>query len=109
MLMILSVDPWSDLSTKRRRIFSLRENIDVQDPRQPNLMLDSSILIEVVVETVLVIGDGTDHADHQSARTDGMNSTSRSKISMFPEKTCVFFVDTYGILDVDCVPVVPYI
>jgi len=61
MLMILRIDPRSDLSPKRRRVLSLRKKINIQDPRQSNLMLDRPILVEVVIEAVFVVGDGADH------------------------------------------------
>ena len=106
--MILRINPRCDSSTKRSWILStfFIKNINIQDPRQPYLMLNSPILIEIVVETIFVIRHGADHADDESTSTDGVHSSSRSEIGMFPEKTCIFFVDADGVFDMDCISVV---
>jgi hypothetical protein len=100
MLMILRIDPRSDLRPERCRTLSLSQEVGVQNSRKTNFVFDTAILVEVIIEAVFVVCNSADHADDEATGADGMDTSSWTEIGVLPEETCVFFVNADGVLDV---------
>jgi len=98
MLVQMRIDAWRHNRPIWTRL-ALPSNIDIQDPRQANLKLDTAILVEMVIPDVLVICERADHADDEATATDSLSAASRAIVSVFPEDTRVFLVDADNVLD----------
>ena len=48
-----------------------------------------------------VVGDRADHAHYQTPGADGIRSSAFAVVGVFPEESCIFFVNADDVLDHD--------
>lgn len=89
---------WVHLSTPALGILIWCHCICVQDPRQLNLQLHGSILMEIPIDAIFIVCCRKDLGDDQLACSRD-NKTVVSEIGVLEGNTRILLVDTNGVLD----------
>ncbi|EEQ41672.1 hypothetical protein CLUG_05799 [Clavispora lusitaniae ATCC 42720] len=84
--------PWSN-------IFILVADVSVQDTSQTDLQLDGTVLSELPVDTVLVVGSSEDSRHNQLLTTSNHGGSEViSEVRVLEQQTVIFLVDANSIL-----------
>ena len=117
MLVKMSVDPRGDARCIWCGLVGTC-NVDLENPREANLELDRTVLVEIVIPHVFcwqseatrnpkvadrtVVCKSADHTNYQPTTADGIRTSTGTIICVLPQQTCVLFMDAYGIIDDLC-------
>mmetsp|Transcript_15184 Transcript_15184/g.45785 ORF Transcript_15184/g.45785 Transcript_15184/m.45785 type:complete len:488 (-) Transcript_15184:397-1860(-) len=78
--------------------FALRQAVGGQDARQLHLVLDAAVLVEVPEEPVLIVGNGGEEADDETAGTAGLHVV-RAVLRVLPQDAVILLVHADSLLD----------
>lgn len=104
VLVVLGVDLGRDGDAVGAGGLVWRQDVGVEDAGGLDLVLERAVLVKVVVEAVVVVGDGDKVGEDEAARADGVGAGGVAVVGVLEEDAVVFFVQADGVGHVDGLP-----